>query len=68
MVARTGQYPRGSSTTNGMRGLDGTQTLEFFATDVGDVTMQARYDGTNGLSVTFTREHETFDWRAPFGH
>lgn len=56
------------STTNGMRGLDGTQTLEFFAADVGDVTMQARYDGTNGLSVTFIREHETFDWRAPFGH
>ena len=56
-----------ASTTDGLRGLDGTQTTEFSTPNVGHVTMHARYDGTNGLSVSFTREQETLDWGAPLG-
>jgi hypothetical protein len=56
-----------TSATDGLRGLDGTQVDEFFASRVGDVTMRSRYDGNNGLSVTLTRSQESVDWAAPFG-
>lgn len=55
-----------NSRIEGMRGLDGTQTQTFFAPKVGDLTVESRYDGMNGLSVTLSRAHETLDWAAPF--
>lgn len=55
------------TTTDGLRSYDGTQSQSFYTPMVGQVTMQARYDSTNGLNITLTREHEAFDWGAPFG-
>jgi len=56
-----------ASATDGLRGLDGTQSQTFYSPMVGEVTMQARYDGSNGLYVTLTRERQSFDWGVLFG-
>jgi hypothetical protein len=55
---------RVSSELDGLRGVDGTHETTA-PTAAGLVTVQARYDGSNGLDVVFSRETSTVDWNAP---